>query len=188
MIKKLSLLIATLGLSGLVSTANADLAAPVWTCTVDAEKVSGVTLAFILSVGGLETADATITCTQPGEEPVVKKAGIVITGLGAGFGFSFYKSFVMKSVIVGFSDPNDLYGDYRFGVKSGVNLFNVEGGAIATATLDNGVNVEFGLYGAKAYGLAASAQAIFLQVMTPEDYAQMLKDRQEKQNNAGSNK
>ncbi|MCB9072709.1 MAG: hypothetical protein H6623_03740 [Bdellovibrionaceae bacterium] len=186
MIRKISLAIAMLGLAGFVSTAQAHVAGPVWTCSIDAPSVSGMNIGLGLSVGGLGTDNATITCEQPGKEPVIKKAGLVISGIGVGLGLSVYESFTMNSIIFGFASPNDLFGDYRIGVKAGVNLLNVEGGALATATLDNGVDIQFGLYGAKAYGLAATAQAIIMQVMTPEEYAKFEAAQQNQPEGNGS--
>lgn len=181
MIKSMFLFLATLVMTGAVSTAQANVGGPVAYCSIQAEKMSGATLGFILSVGGLETADAVITCKEPGKKAVSKKAAVVIEGIGTGIGFSLYKSFRLESVLVGFTDPNDLFGDYNIGVKAGVNLINVEGGFIATTGLDNGVSIKLGLYGAKAYGLAAHTQAIFMSVMTPKEYKTLVVKRKEQQ-------
>lgn len=185
MIKSMFLFLATLGLMGAASSAHADLAGPVARCSVTAEKISGSTLGIILSVGSMETADATITCKEPGKKAVSKKAAIVIQGLGTGLGFSIYKNFRLESVMVGVTDPNDIYGDYNIGVKAGVNLFNIEGGFIATTGLDNGVSLKLGLYGAQAYGLAAHAHAIYMEVMTPKAYKALLQERLDSQNYSG---
>jgi hypothetical protein len=187
MIKSVLLFFATLTTVGMFSTAHADVAGPVARCSVKAENMKGMTLGVLLSVGGLETASATITCKEPGKKAVSKKAAVVISGIGAGVGISVYKNFRLESVMVGVTDPNDIFGDYNIGVKAGVNLFDVEGGFIATAGLDNGVSMKLGLYGAKAYGLAAHAQAIYMEVMTPADYKKLLEKRKEQQQ-GGSNK
>ncbi len=186
MIKSIFLLVATLGFMGAASHANADLAGPVARCSVKADTLSGSTLGIILSVGSLETAEAVITCKEPGKKAVSKKAAIVIQGLGAGIGFSIYKNFRLESVMVGVTDPNDLFGDYNIGVKAGVNLFNVEGGFIATTGLDNGVSLKLGVYGSEAYGLAAHAHAIYMEIMTPKEYKKLLQQRQEEQNNSSN--
>lgn len=187
MIKSVLLFLASLSVVGGLSTAHAEVGGPVARCTLKAENLKGITLGVLLSVGSLESETATITCKEPGKKAVSKKAAVVIEGIGAGIGLSVYKNFRLESLMVGVTDPNDLFGDYNIGVKAGVNLFDVEGGFIATTALDNGVSLKLGLYGAKAYGLAAHAHAIYMEVMTPQDYKKMVEKRKEQQM-GGSNK
>lgn len=185
MIKSMFLLLATLGFAGASSVAHADVAGPVARCSVSAANLSGSALGIILSVGSMETAEAVITCKQPGKKAVSKKAAIVIQGLGAGVGFTIYKNFRLESVMVGFTAPEELFGNYNIGVKAGVNLFNIEGGFMATTGLDNGVSVQLAVYGAEAYGIATHAHAIYMEVMTPKAYKTLLQERQQNQNYSG---
>lgn len=186
MIKSLFLVLSTLTLMGAVSSAHADVSGPIARCTLKADNLDGSTIGLVLSVGSMETAQATITCKEPGKKAVSKKAAVVIQGLGAGLGFSIYKDFRLESVMIGVADPNDLFGEYNIGVKAGVNLFDVEGGFIATTALDNGVSLKLGVYGAKAYGLAAHTHAIYMEVMTPSEFKKMIEKRKELQNNSSN--
>lgn len=186
MIKSMFLLLSSLAMVGVVSTANAEISGPVAKCTLKADNLDGSTIGLVLSVGSMETSEATITCKEPGKKAVSKKAAVVIQGLGAGLGFSIYKDFRLESVMVGFTDPNDLFGEYNIGVKAGVNLFDVEGGFIATTGLDNGVSLKLGVYGAKAYGLAVHAHAIYMEVMTPAEFKKMIEKRKETQQNSNN--
>ncbi|MBY0315026.1 MAG: hypothetical protein K2Q26_05880 [Bdellovibrionales bacterium] len=153
------------------AAAQAKVAGPIWACELHAENMSGAQFGFILSAGGSEASDVTITCSAPGEKDVVKKGAMVITRLGIGLGISFPVNMTMHSVVVGLVNPNELFGDYHIGASANATVVAVEGGVVLSTGLDNGLSLQLGLYSGQSIGLAISPlQALFIQILTPEQY------------------
>lgn len=166
--------------------AQAQVAGPLWTCELTAEKMTGLNIGFILSAGGSEAADVTITCTDLEGKTVTKKGAMVLTRIGFGFGISFPKDMAMHSVVVGLADPDELFGDYHVGASANATVIAVEGGVILSTGLDNGLMLELGLYSGKSIGLSINPlQALFIQILTPEAFKELKKKQKEQQNNNG---
>jgi len=173
------------------ASAEANVSAPVWACAVDANNMKGENVGIGFSGGTIRTADATISCKNLLTGEVSYKSGaLVIDLLGVGLGYTNYKNLNIYSTIVGIASTDELYTK-RWGIKAGVNFVGVEGGIIATTGFPNGVEMEVGVYGAEAKGLAVNIQGMKLRVMTQKQYKAYLKkleEQKKKQMEHGSNR
>lgn len=183
--KKVAMFLAVLFVGAM---AQAQVAGPLWTCELQADKMTGLNIGFILSAGGSEAADVTINCTDLEGKTVTKKGAMVLSRIGIGIGISFPKDMSMYTVVTGLADPNELFGNYHIGASANATVVAVEGGVVLSTGLDNGLMLELGLYSGKSIGLSINPlQALFVQIMTPEAFKEMKKKQKEQQNNGGGN-
>ena len=176
--KKIALsLLAVLGFSAVT---HADgLAGPLWTCSLKADHVQGMNIGLGLSIGGLETDDARITCEQVGGRPVTTRVALRISQIGIGLGLSFSHSFVIDSLIVGLASTNDLFGNHKIGAVAAANIINHEYGVTIMSRLNGGASIELGiLRSRRTNGLGVRLQGMYLEILSLRQYAQMQRERE----------
>ncbi len=124
---------------------------PLWSCEMNVDNAKGRFTA--LGVGGSTVkGTGTLKCSKVDTTDYIVPIKMKVDRAGFGVGHVDISDMKMRSISVGVNDPKQLFGEYSFGVGLDITLLKLNTGLAGTFGVDDGVDLNMEIYGAKAKG------------------------------------